>query len=311
MKKQYLAIIAGGMLLSSVVLKAEDKKTAVEERDAKIGQMVLAMDNLAKFADVLKEEENGAKEIKKYLDENKEEMKKLKLEKLVSLEEAKIEKSRKALKKAMKEVKNSIKLRKALLKAKSGQSFYSKIQGIYQPSKPTTFWQIQQGFMQYQTMDREEFIETKEELLKEPQWSIEVNQDGEVEFSDELSSVTCTVDADGKSDQDQQQKAAWQQPGRNITPSSVGITVDDLDDEGKKKYKVEFGVIVVKIKDDSIGEEAGVKKDDIITHVDGNQIKAKKDYKNAIKDAITEGTSSLKIKRGDKTITVELEFNTQ
>lgn len=295
-----------------------DKAKAIEE-------ITVSFSRVVEFANLLNTASVNVKDIKKYLDEHKSEFQRVQLENLTSLDEASIEKTRKALGKVMSDNKflDSMRARKAFLKAKSGKGFIFKLQQIYE-------YQVRNmkafnGFRRlYTVLEQEGFNEDKNELLKDLKWKILIEDSG-VTYKDDFAFVSCSVDAEGKTKQQQKEVAGknklkivrppriekgYNEDGSEIDlyRLKIGLEIKKLTDEEKSKYAVESGVIVEKVREDGLADEAQLKQGDIITHVDGEPITTEKDFLKATKEPNADKIVTLKVKREDKTLDIKLEL---
>jgi len=86
----------------------------------------------------------------------------------------------------------------------------------------------------------------------------------------------------------------------NTGRPKLGISIQDTED-GK-------GVKVLEVEADGAGAKAGLKKDDIITHVDDNEVKSTDDVKRNITRSTQQFTYNFKVLRNGKTQTVEVKL---
>lgn len=348
MLAKYILLIIGGIVIMQCGLFApllwahteQEKKVLKEEKAKAIEELTSALDSVAEFGKLLKTDNTSVKDLKKYLDEHKSKFEQLKLEALTNLNEEKLEKAKKSLKRVMKkQLLKSIKLRKEFFRAKltDRRILCDKIYKIYQLNSQVTHrltglfsWKflgkIEDLKMGPAMLQPKEFKELQEELLGNPQWTIEIKESGDIEYEDELASIRYVVNSDGKVEvlqpdpndlkkvklpgglglthTPEQQEAIFEELFKDRT----GINIKELKEEKKEEYGVECGVIVTKVEKDGPEEEAGVKKGDIITHLNDKPIKTKKVFIKPIIKAHPEDDFILKIKREDKTIDIELEL---
>lgn len=89
---------------------------------------------------------------------------------------------------------------------------------------------------------------------------------------------------------------------------NLGLRVKKITPKIAKRFKVDadVGVIVAKVENGSIAQEAGIKPGDVILEVDKKQITSLDDYISALKGLKGGGTALFLIKRGDNTIYVAI-----
>ncbi|MCC6633891.1 MAG: PDZ domain-containing protein [Chitinophagaceae bacterium] len=90
--------------------------------------------------------------------------------------------------------------------------------------------------------------------------------------------------------------------GGNFSPRrpKIGLEIQDVE-EGN-------GVKVLDVEDESPAEKAGLKEEDIITEINGKELKSVDDFKVNLKDLKEGDTFKLKYKRSNKTIQTEIKL---
>ena len=94
--------------------------------------------------------------------------------------------------------------------------------------------------------------------------------------------------------QPQQQLAA----GQSSSLEQLGITVQNLTDEisGQLGYEGLTGVVVTEVESGSLAELAGIDSGSLITEINHKPVKNTKEFKQAVEDAVKEGTVLLLVK---------------
>jgi serine protease Do len=80
----------------------------------------------------------------------------------------------------------------------------------------------------------------------------------------------------------------------------MGLSIQDTDD-GK-------GVKVIEVDDESNASKAGIKKDDLITEVDGKAVNGADEMAKIIKESKTKGSVMMKVNRSGKTQNIEVKI---
>jgi serine protease Do len=80
----------------------------------------------------------------------------------------------------------------------------------------------------------------------------------------------------------------------------LGLSVQDTDD-GK-------GVKVIEVDEESNAAKAGVKENDIITHVNDKEINSADEISRMVKESKDKATLNLKLKRDGKSQTIEVKM---
>jgi len=80
----------------------------------------------------------------------------------------------------------------------------------------------------------------------------------------------------------------------------LGLSVQDTD-EGK-------GVKVIEVDDESNAAKAGIKKDDVVTEVDGKAVNSTDDMVKMIKESKDKTSIMVKLQRGGKTQNIEVKI---
>lgn len=114
-----------------------------------------------------------------------------------------------------------------------------------------------------------------------------------------------TVTVDRLKEKEEEGEAAAQ------VPDKLGMSVSELNGElaahmGIAETK---GVVVVDVKPDSIAEEAGIAKGDIVKEINGMKISTVGDYEKAIAARKKGGVLRLLLKRGDSSLFVALKID--
>lgn len=88
----------------------------------------------------------------------------------------------------------------------------------------------------------------------------------------------------------------------------VGISGQEVSEDISKMYGIPVGIYVVEVTNGGAAQAAGIKKGDVITKLDGKEVKTMSDI-DAIKKLHKAGdTVSVVVIRGDKTLTLRLTF---
>jgi serine protease Do len=88
--------------------------------------------------------------------------------------------------------------------------------------------------------------------------------------------------------------------GYNMGQPKLGLSVQDTDD-GK-------GVKVIEVDEESNAAKAGVKENDIITHVNDKEINSADEISRMVKESKDKATLNLKLKRDGKSQTIEVKM---
>ncbi len=88
----------------------------------------------------------------------------------------------------------------------------------------------------------------------------------------------------------------------------LGVLVQDVSKKLKKKYKINNGVVIIKVFKNSPAYKSGLKVGDIITHVNGQDIKSSKELKNFIAILKPEEEINVSILRDGKPKTLKIKI---
>jgi serine protease Do len=81
---------------------------------------------------------------------------------------------------------------------------------------------------------------------------------------------------------------------------SLGVAIQDADEEDLQKYNISGGAEIIEVMDDSEAEKIGLQDGDIITEFDGSKVKDAKQLKDLVSDISEEKTVQIKVLRDGK-----------
>ena len=96
-----------------------------------------------------------------------------------------------------------------------------------------------------------------------------------------------------------------------LTVQKIGISAIDIDEQTSKKYNYPIGIYVRTVDDFSAAQKAGIKPGDVITAIDGKEVKTM-DELNAIKNTHKIGDeATLKVYRDGEYVDVKITLTEQ
>jgi len=93
-----------------------------------------------------------------------------------------------------------------------------------------------------------------------------------------------------------------------VTRGWLGVGIQDLDNELKKYYEVDHGVLVTQVFPDDPADKAGIKAQDIILSLNGTPVDSARELSKVVADLSVGETAAIKIHRKGKIKTVEVDI---
>jgi C-terminal processing protease CtpA/Prc len=91
-------------------------------------------------------------------------------------------------------------------------------------------------------------------------------------------------------------------------PGYLGVSIEKLSFDDKKELKVDFGVLVGDVSEDSPAEKAGIREDDVIQYFNGDKIRRTQDLIRRVRETKPGTKVKIGLVRESKTMEVEAEI---